>query len=144
MSVRRVRAVFVKELKHIVRDVRSLIMAVGLPAFLLVFFGFAISLDVDRIPTMISDADGSAASRDLIGRFLEPVTCALNTKAAKALLDLQIDPIVQRRVDRLAEKANEGELTDAERDEYETYIIANDLVSIMQLRARRLVTSSRR
>lgn len=70
MSVRRVRAVFVKELKHIVRDVRSLIMAVGLPAFLLVFFGFAISLDVDRIPTMISDADGSAASRDLIGRFL--------------------------------------------------------------------------
>jgi ABC-2 type transport system permease protein len=69
MSVRRVRAVFVKELRHIVRDVRSLIMAIGLPAFLLVFFGFAISLDVDRIPTMIFDADGSPASRDLISRF---------------------------------------------------------------------------
>jgi ABC-2 type transport system permease protein len=61
--------VFVKELRHIVRDIRSLIMAIGLPAFLLVFFGFAISLDVDRIPTMIFDADGSPASRDLIARF---------------------------------------------------------------------------
>jgi ABC-2 type transport system permease protein len=69
MSVRRVRAVIVKELRHIVRDVRSLIMALGLPAFLLVFFGFAISLDVDRIPTMIFDADGTAASRDLIARI---------------------------------------------------------------------------
>lgn len=69
MSVRRVRAVFVKELRHIIRDVRSLIMAIGLPGFLLVFFGFAISLDVDRIPTMVFDADGSPASRDLIARF---------------------------------------------------------------------------
>ena len=70
MSVRRVRAVIVKELRHIVRDVRSLIMALGLPAFLLVFFGFAISLDVDRIPTLIFDADGTAASRDLTARIL--------------------------------------------------------------------------
>ena len=70
MSLRRVRAVFVKELRHISRDVRSLIMAVGLPAFLLVFFGFAISLDVDRIPTLILDGDGTPASRELIARFL--------------------------------------------------------------------------
>jgi ABC-2 type transport system permease protein len=69
MSLRRVRAVLVKELRHISRDIRSLIMALGLPAFLLVFFGFAISLDVDRIPTMIFDADGTAGSRDLIARI---------------------------------------------------------------------------
>jgi len=68
-NARRVRAVFVKELRHIVRDVRSLIMALGLPALLLVFFGFALSLDVDRIPTLIYDADKTAASRELIARF---------------------------------------------------------------------------
>ena len=70
MSFRRVRAVIVKELRHIVRDVRSLIMALGLPAFLLVFFGFAISLDVDQIPTLIFDADGTAAGRDLTARIV--------------------------------------------------------------------------
>jgi ABC-2 type transport system permease protein len=70
MSIRRVHAIFVKELRHIVRDVRSLIMAVALPAFLIIFFGFALSLDVDRIPTLILDADGTAASRDLIARIL--------------------------------------------------------------------------
>lgn len=70
MSIRRVRAVFVKELRHIVRDARSLIMAVALPAFLILFFGFALSMDVDRIPTLMLDADGTTASRELIARFL--------------------------------------------------------------------------
>src|SRR3954470_8710880 len=70
MSLRRIRAMFTKELRHIVRDTRSLIMALGVPVLLLVLFGFALSLDVDRIPTMIYDADATAASRDLIQRFL--------------------------------------------------------------------------
>lgn len=69
MKIRRIRAVFLKEVHHIVRDVRSLIMALGVPVLLLVLFGFALSLDVDRIPTLIHDADGSIGSRDLIERF---------------------------------------------------------------------------
>ncbi|MBC8164606.1 MAG: ABC transporter permease [Bryobacteraceae bacterium] len=70
MSLRRINAMFTKELRHIVRDSRSLIMALGLPVLLLVLFGFALSLDVDRIPTLIYDADRTAASRDLVQRFL--------------------------------------------------------------------------
>jgi len=69
MSYRRTRAVLIKELHHIVRDARSLIMALAVPVMMLVLFGFALSLDVDRIPTLVYDQDGSAASRELIRQF---------------------------------------------------------------------------
>src|SRR5215469_14276872 len=69
MSYRRLRAVFVKELHHIVRDSRSLAMALAVPVMMLVLFGFALSLDVDRIPTLVCDQDGTQASHDLIRQF---------------------------------------------------------------------------
>jgi ABC-2 type transport system permease protein len=69
MSYRRLRAVWVKELHHIVRDSRSLAMALAVPVMMLVLFGFALSLDVDRIPTLVCDQDGTQASRDLIRQF---------------------------------------------------------------------------
>ncbi len=69
MSARRIRAMFTKELRHIVRDSRSLVMALGVPVLLLVLFGFALSLDVDRIPTMVYDQDRTAESRELIQKF---------------------------------------------------------------------------
>ena len=69
MSYRRTRAVLVKELHHIARDPRSLAMALAAPVMMLVLFGFALSLDVDRIPTLVYDQDGTSASRDLIRQF---------------------------------------------------------------------------
>jgi ABC-2 type transport system permease protein len=69
MSPRRTRAVFTKEVRHILRDTRSLIMALFLPMFQMLLFGYALNLDVDRIPTLVFDEDHSAASRDLIARF---------------------------------------------------------------------------
>ncbi len=69
MSPRRLRAMFLKECRHILRDPRSLAMALAMPLLMLLLFGFALSLDVDRIPTLIYDADRTAASRDLIRKF---------------------------------------------------------------------------
>jgi ABC-2 type transport system permease protein len=69
MSLRRIRAMFRKEVRHIVRDFRSLIMALFLPLFQMLLFGYALNLDVDRIPTLIYDGDHSADSRALIERF---------------------------------------------------------------------------
>ncbi len=69
MNFRRTRAVFLKECRHIVRDVRSLIIALAIPLLMLLLFGFALSLDVDRIPTLVYDADRTSASRELIQRF---------------------------------------------------------------------------
>lgn len=69
MNYRRTRAVARKEFLHILRDPRSLVMALALPFIMLMLFGYALSLDVDRIPTLILDQDGSPQSRELIARI---------------------------------------------------------------------------
>lgn len=69
MTFRRVRAVFRKEIRHIVRDPRSLLMALFEPCLMLMLFGYALSLDVDRIPTLIYDADQSPRSREMLEKF---------------------------------------------------------------------------
>jgi hypothetical protein len=52
-------------------------------------------------------------------------------------IPLFIDPAVQERIDILAERANEGALSDSERSEYEALINAADFVSVLKLKARR-------
>ncbi|MBK9169881.1 MAG: ABC transporter permease [Bryobacterales bacterium] len=69
MTYRRTRAVAVKEFRHILRDPRSLAMALVIPLVMLVMFGIALSLDVDRIPTLIHDQSRTPQSRALIARF---------------------------------------------------------------------------
>jgi ABC-2 type transport system permease protein len=69
MKYRRVHAVCVKELHHITRDARSLGMALAVPVMMLLLYGYALSLDVDRVPTIVYDQDGTQASRDLIRQF---------------------------------------------------------------------------
>jgi ABC-2 type transport system permease protein len=69
MNLRRTRAVARKEFLHILRDPRSLVMALALPLLMILLFGYALTLDVDRIPTLVYDADQSPESRELIARF---------------------------------------------------------------------------
>ena len=69
MNYLRTRAVFVKEIHHIVRDRLSLALALAIPVMMLLLFGFALSLDVEKIPTLIYDQDGTPASRELVRRF---------------------------------------------------------------------------
>src|SRR5262245_9872053 len=69
MSFRRLRAMFVKELHHITRDALSLGMALAVPLMMLMLYGYALSLDVDHIPTMIYDQDRTPESRALISKF---------------------------------------------------------------------------
>jgi ABC-2 type transport system permease protein len=69
MSYRRTRAMFIKELHHITRDARSLALALAMPFMMLLLYGYALSLDVDKIPTLIYDQDGTTASRALTRQF---------------------------------------------------------------------------
>ena len=69
MNWRRTRAIARKEYFHVVRDLRSLLLALALPLFLLLLFGYALTLDVDRVPTVVYDMDRTPQSRELIERL---------------------------------------------------------------------------
>jgi ABC-2 type transport system permease protein len=70
MKLVRLKAIALKEFLHIIRDPRSLALAVSIPVLLLLLFGFALTLDVDRIPTVVYDLDRTPRSRDLADHFL--------------------------------------------------------------------------
>jgi ABC-2 type transport system permease protein len=69
MKLIRLKAIAVKEFIQIFRDPRSLGLAVSIPVLLLLLFGYALTLDVDRIPTILYDLDRTPQSRDLSDRF---------------------------------------------------------------------------
>jgi ABC-2 type transport system permease protein len=65
----RVKAMARKELLHIVRDVRTLVLALVIPLLLLMLFGYALTLDVDRVPLVVWDQDETPGSRELVQAF---------------------------------------------------------------------------
>ena len=69
MKLLRIKAVAKKELLQIWRDPLSLAMAFLMPVMLLFIFGYAITLDVNRIRTIVYDLDRSSLSRELIDKF---------------------------------------------------------------------------
>jgi ABC-2 type transport system permease protein len=58
-------AVAHKEVLHIIRDARSVYMALGLPVVMLMLFGYGISQDVDHIRVAVVDEDQTPTSRRL-------------------------------------------------------------------------------
>jgi len=69
MNYRRTKAIARKEMLHILRDPRSLTAALMQPLVMLLIFGWALSLDVDRIPTFVYDMSQTPESRELIRGF---------------------------------------------------------------------------
>jgi ABC-2 type transport system permease protein len=70
MNGMRTWAVTRKEFIHIFRDPRSLGMGILMPVVMLILFGYALTLDVDRVPLVIWDQNQTPASRELASRFL--------------------------------------------------------------------------
>src|SRR5262245_59797390 len=72
--MRRVIAQTHKELIQIVRDWRTLVLALALPLILLVLNGSAISLTVTDLPIVAQDFDDSPASREFLNAFRASIT----------------------------------------------------------------------
>ncbi len=72
----------------------------------------------------------------VLERLLNPVSSLLNEEAARKLIGLKADAKARAHVNKLARKCNEDKLTSAERAEYETYIVAGDVIAILQAQAR--------
>ena len=71
--------------------------------------------------------------------MLDPLTRCLDRESARRVAELGVDPVVQARVDLLAERANEGLLTPEERAEYEAYINVDDIIAILKMKAQRFL-----
>jgi ABC-2 type transport system permease protein len=69
MNLKRLAAVARKEFIHVLRDPRALGISLGLPLVLLLLFGYALTLDVDRVPLAVWDQSGTTQSRELVSRF---------------------------------------------------------------------------
>ena len=64
----------------------------------------------------------------------------LDRQSAEAIVRLRADAEMQGRIEELADKSNEGRLTQDERDEYEALIRVGNFVAILQAKARRLLS----
>jgi ABC-2 type transport system permease protein len=69
VNPRNIQAIASKEVYHLIRDFRSLYLAFAIPLLLILLFGYALSLDVEHIETVVVDRDRTDMSRDFIRRL---------------------------------------------------------------------------
>jgi uncharacterized protein YnzC (UPF0291/DUF896 family) len=58
---------------------------------------------------------------------------------AEAVIRFRAAPEIQARIEELAGKSTEGQLTEAEMAEYAGYVRANKFIAILQRQARQLI-----
>lgn len=91
----------------------------------------------------LADMDRTHDESSVLDRMLNSLTRCLDAESARRVLELGVDPSVQARVEILAERANEGLLTPEERAEYEAYINADDVTSVLRMNVLRHLDSDR-
>lgn len=72
----------------------------------------------------------------ILDRVLAPLEPKFNDEMARALVNLKITETDQRRLEELADRNTEGQLTSEEREEYAAWVSACDFVGILQAKAR--------
>ncbi len=72
-------------------------------------------------------------------RGVDPILDFFSVEQARALAAYRGDDALRARIEELASKNTEGELTESERAEYEGYIQANKFVAILQAKAKKLL-----
>lgn len=93
------RAVIRKEVRQLRRDPRTLAFLLGIPAFLLLMFGYALNFDFRHISLAVCDEDMSPASRDLAGAFARTEYFDLRARLSDRR---DIDPLMARERVRVA------------------------------------------
>ncbi len=78
----------------------------------------------------------------LLDRIVEPIADCLTEESARKIVALRADSVTQAKADELAGKANRGELTEAERRAYDEILAAFHFVTILQARARQVLSGN--
>ena len=74
-------------------------------------------------------------------RGVRPLLEIVLPEKADAVIGFRADPELQARIEELAGKSTEGELTEDERAEYAGYVRANKFVAILKVQAQHLANS---
>jgi ABC-2 type transport system permease protein len=69
MNLKRLTAVARKEFIHVMRDWRSLYLSLAIPVILIMLFGYALTLDLRNVPTVVFDQSRTAQSRELLSLY---------------------------------------------------------------------------
>jgi ABC-2 type transport system permease protein len=69
LNFNNIKAIARKEYYHLIRDFRSLYLAFIIPLFLILMFGYALSLDVENVKIAVVDQDKTPMSRDIVRRL---------------------------------------------------------------------------
>ncbi len=77
----------------------------------------------------------TAHSQQAFHRGTAPIFAILSKEQMRYLTQLEADASLADRIDQLASKCNEGDLTTEEQEEYEAYIEANNLLAVLQAEA---------
>jgi hypothetical protein len=75
-------------------------------------------------------------------RGIDPILGFFNVEQARALVAYRGDEGLRQRIEELADKCAEGELSEAERAEYEGYVQANKFIAILQAQAQKLLNKN--
>jgi hypothetical protein len=89
------------------------------------------------IPTFVTGEYDAAFDRGT-----SPILQILSPAQMRELVEYHGDEHLRARIDELAKKSNAGELTEAERAEYEGYVRANKFVAILQAQARKRLSTA--
>ena len=100
MSLRRIRSLIHKEILQVIRDPSSIAIALVLPVFLILLFGYALSLDVKEVPLALVLENPTPGSASVAGAFrlsdYFKVTTADSMQEAVALMqNRKVDGIVR-------------------------------------------------
>jgi ABC-2 type transport system permease protein len=91
--MRKALAVYRKEMRQILRDRRTLLILIFIPAFFLLLYGYALNFDIRHIRLAVEDRDGTPQSRSVVSAFVNSgyfdlVDTVHSPAAAQRLLDL--------------------------------------------------------
>ena len=89
--------------------------------------------------TLIQTSD-----RRALDRLLDPLSDCFTPAVARRLVRFRADAPTRNRIEELATKCDEGELTPEERREYESYVRAIHLISILQSKARAVLARTQK
>jgi hypothetical protein len=80
-----------------------------------------------------------STTHNVLDELLEPIGACLTPEVAARLTRLRAPASAQKRIEVLARKSEEGQLSATETEEYETLVSAGNFIAILQSKARRLL-----